>query len=144
MPYFLSSWICFLTNDNLLRMIQVQSLWNQMFNILTWKQFMIYCIISADFLGLEWIFYFSHRCIIFFQTNFFFDFFLFIRERICVINMPMMISNVRWRWMPSLHIPISITTISKIIYSLLLRGRGLLTRQPGHGGHHFIFLLDAL
>lgn len=57
----------------------------------------------------------------------------------CVINVPMMISNIRWCWMPSLNIPIRITTISEIIHSLLLRRRGLLTRQPGHGGHHLSY-----
>lgn len=54
-----------------------------------------------------------------------------------IIMLTMMIPDVGWRSLLWLHIPVA-SVVIEIVELWLLRRRGLLARQPGHGSHHFL------
>lgn len=61
------------------------------------------------------------------------------RALTCMVAMSMMISDVRRRGKPDLHVPVRVPAVSEIVHSRLLRGRGrLLAGQPGHGSRHLL------
>jgi len=67
----------------------------------------------------------------------------FARALTCIVDVSMMISDIRRRGMPDLlHVPVRIPAASEIVHSRLLRGRGrLLAGQPGHGSRHLLHVI---
>lgn len=63
---------------------------------------------------------------------------LIINRLTSMINLSLMIPHVRRCWMPGLHVPIAVSTVTEIIDPRLLWRRSLLARQSGHGSHHFL------